>query len=471
MRYINSLVVLLIVLGTLGGASAPARALRPVEAGDDNGSLLFVENVGQFHPDARFQVRGAGATLWLAEDALWITLAAPPDEGQTRPTHGVHLWLSFPGANPHPRLEPFDRQDVALNYYRGNDPAQWHTRVPAWGGVRYVDLYPGVDLRYEGRTGALKYTFTVAPGADPTQIRLAYEGADGLRVDERGDLLIRAADGSISQWMPAGASHFIPRDAPLAQATLCDLETFTPRRLSDEELDFLHQEARRLHRETDYAIFGWFGGSLFEGAQFARGWVNLMMDLKRNPDFVAALVKKLAEAALTDLARYLDAVGPYVDVVGFGDDFGTQSGLQISPTLYRRFFAPYHRQLYGMVHARSDAFVFLHSCGSVYALIPDFIDIGVDVLNPVQTSATQMEPARLKQEFGERLTFWGGGACPQHMLPRGTPEEVAADVEQRLQVFAPGGGYVFAPIHDLLPDVAPQNIIAMYDTARHFRYR
>ncbi|HDD25387.1 MAG TPA: methyltransferase [Chloroflexi bacterium] len=307
----------------------------------------------------------------------------------------------------------------------------------------------------------------ILPDGSPAVIAADFEP----EVTERGDLLIRAADGSISQWMPAGASHFIPRDAPLAQATLCDLETFTPRRLSDEELNFLHQEARRLHRETDYAIFGWFGGSLFEGAQFARGWVNLMMDLKRNPDFVAALVKKLAEAALTDLARYLDAVGPYVDVVGFGDDFGTQSGLQISPTLYRRFFAPYHRQLYGMVHARSDAFVFLHSCGSVYALIPDFIDIGVDVLNPVQTSATQMEPAQLKQEFGERLTFWGGGACPQHMLPRGTPEEVAADVEQRLQVFAPGGGYVFAPIHDLLPDVAPQNIIAMYDTARHFRYR
>ncbi len=305
------------------------------------------------------------------------------------------------------------------------------------------------------------------PDGSPAMIAADFEP----EVTVRGDLLIRAADGSISQWMPAGMHHFVPRDAPLAQATLSDLDGFTPHRLSDEALDFLHQAARRLHQETDYAIFGWFGGSLFEGAQFARGWVNLMMDLKRAPDFVAALVEKLAEAALADLARYLDAVGPYVDVVGFGDDFGTQSGLQISPTLYRRFFAPYHRRLYGMVHARSDAFVFLHSCGSVYALIPDFIDVGVDVLNPVQTSAAQMEPARLKREFGERLTFWGGGACSQHVLPRGTPEEVAEDVERRLRVFAPGGGYVFAPIHDLLPDVAPQNIIAMYDTARHFRYR
>ncbi len=282
---------------------------------------------------------------------------------------------------------------------------------------------------------------------------------------EKGDLLIRANDGSITQWMPAGTYHFVPRDAPLANATLADVERFEPRRISDEELDFVHHAARRLRRETEYAIFGWFGGSLFEGAQFARGWVNLMMDLKRAPDFAAALVEKLAQAAQADLERYLNAVGEYVDVIGFGDDFGVQAGLQISPAYYRRYFLPHHRRLYGLVHARTRAYVFLHSCGSVYDLIPDLIEAGVDVLNPVQTSAAKMEPERLKREFGDRLTFWGGGCCPQRVLPWNTAEEVATDVRERLRIFAPGGGYVFAPTHDIQPDAPPRNIAAMYDAA------
>ncbi len=284
-------------------------------------------------------------------------------------------------------------------------------------------------------------------------------------VTERGDLLIRAPDGSVSHWMAAGTVHFVPRDAPLAGATMEDLERWEPARISDEELDFLHRAARRLYEETDYAIFGWFGGSIFEGAQFARGWLQWLIDLKRNPAFAEALVAKLARAARENLERYLDAVGEYVDVVGFGDDFGTQHGLQISPEEYRRFFQPYHRELYGLVHARTRAKIFLHSCGAIYQIIPDLIAAGVDILNPVQTSAVGMEPERLKREFGDRLVFWGGGCEVQGLLPWATPEEVEADVRRRLEIFAPGGGYVFAPIHDLQHDIPPANIVAMYDAA------
>lgn len=303
----------------------------------------------------------------------------------------------------------------------------------------------------------------ILPDGSPARISADFEP----EVTDGGDLLIRASDGAITHRMAAGIYHFVPRDAPLEDATLADVEQFEPRRLTDEELAFLRHAASRLRKETDYALFGWFGGSLFEGAQFARGWVNLMMDLKRSPEFVVALVEKLARAALANLERYLGAVGEFVDVVGFGDDFGTQGGLQISPEDYRRFFLAHHRRLYGMVHARSRARVFLHSCGSVYDLIPDLIEAGVEVLNPVQTSATNMEPARLKREFGDQLTFWGGG-CGMQILPRGTTEEVAAEVRQRLRVFAPGGGFVFAPTHDIQPDAPPQNIIAMYDAARQW---
>ncbi|MGD1995515.1 MAG: uroporphyrinogen decarboxylase family protein [Anaerolineae bacterium] len=283
-------------------------------------------------------------------------------------------------------------------------------------------------------------------------------------VTERGDLLIRAPNGSVSQWMAAGTYHFVPCDPPLAKATLEDLQRFEPSRISDEELDSLCRAARRLHDETDYAIFGWFGGSLIEGAQFARGWARFMQDLKREPEFAAALVEELAEVALADLKRYLGAVGEYVHVVGFGDDLGIQTGLQFHPDLYRRFFLPHHRQLYGLVHARSRGRVFLHSCGSVYDLIPDLIEAGVDILNPVQ-SAAKMEVERLKQDFGDQLTFWGGGCCPQRVLPWATPEEVETDVRERLRMLSPGGGYVFAPIHDIQPDAPPQNVVAMYDAA------
>ena len=284
-------------------------------------------------------------------------------------------------------------------------------------------------------------------------------------ITERGDVLIRNPDGSVSNWMPVGTYHFIPKDAPLANATLEDLEKFEPRRYSDEELEILHHTARRLHEETDYAVFGWFGGSLVEDSQFARGWDTFLLDLALNPDFAAALVRKLFEAAYADLERYIEAVGDYVDVIGFADDLGTQHGLQFSPRIYRELFFPYHKKLYSLVHERTDAYVFLHSCGSVYDLIPDLIEAGVDILNPVQTSAAKMNPRTLKEEFGDKITFWGGGACPQTVLPYKSPEEVKAHVRERLEIFAPGGGYVFAPIHDIQPDVPPENIVAMYDAA------
>lgn len=299
------------------------------------------------------------------------------------------------------------------------------------------------------------------PDGTPALISADFEP----EVTPRGDLLIRTADGAVSHWMVAGTYHFVPKDAPLANATMDDLERWEPARISDEELEFLHRAARRLYEETDYAIFGWFGGNLFEGAQFARGWIQWIKDLKRNLAFVSALVEKLARAARENLERYLDAVGEYVDVVGFGDDFGTQQGLQIAPEDYRRFFQPYHRELYRLVHTRTKAKVFLHSCGGIYSLIPDLIEAGVDILNPVQTSAAGMEPERLKREFGDRLVFWGGGCEVHGVLPKVTPEEVEADVRRRIGIFAPGGGYVFAAIHDLQHDIPPANVVAMYDAA------
>ena len=376
----------------------------------------------------------------------------PIDLGGT-PVTGISA-IAYPKLRQYLGLEgePVRVADIILQLGEVEEPLRRRLGVDVIG-LPLLEPLPGVrNTRWK--------PWTLPDGA-PAQISADF----APEVTEAGDLLIRASDGTVTQWMPAGTHHFVPRDAPLAESTSEALDRFEPRRLSEEELDFLHHAARRLHDETEYALFGWFGGSLMEGALFARGWTSFMMDLKRDRAFAAALVEKLAREALADLYRYLDAVGGFVDVIGFGDDFGMQSGLLISPALYGRLFLPHHRRLYDRVHARSRARVFLHSCGAVYDLIPHLVEAGVDVLNPVQTSAAGMEPSRLKEDFGRELAFWGGGCCSQQVLPRQAPEEVEADVHTRLRTLAPGGGYVFAPIHDIQPDVPPENVVGMYDAA------
>jgi len=238
--------------------------------------------------------------------------------------------------------------------------------------------------------------------------------------------------------------------------------------ISDQELDLLHQRARRLYEETDYAIVGDFGGNILEWGQDLRGWDVFLMDLVRRPELASYLMDKMVEVHLQNLARYLEAVGDYIQVIMMGDDLGTQTGPQISPRAYREMIKPRHQRLYRFVKEHSSAYVFLHSCGSIYELIPDLIEAGVEILNPVQTSAAKMDPARLKAEFGDRLTFWGGGVEGQRVLPFGTPAQVREQVRERLEVFAPGGGYVFAPIHNIQPDVPAENIVAAYDAALEF---
>ena len=150
------------------------------------------------------------------------------------------------------------------------------------------------------------------------------------------------------------------------------------------------------------------------------------------------------------------------------DDIGTQSGPLLSPDLYRKLIKPRQKRLYARIKEKTDAKLFLHACGSVYPFIEDFIDNGIDALNPVQFSATDMQPERLKREFGGRLTFWGAGCDTQRVLPLGTPEEVEQEVRTRIDQFAPGGGFVFSAVHNIQYDVPPQNIVTMYDTARTY---
>jgi uroporphyrinogen decarboxylase len=180
------------------------------------------------------------------------------------------------------------------------------------------------------------------------------------------------------------------------------------------------------------------------------------------PDKVMELSERLSQIHLSNLEKWLSAVGPHIDVILFGDDLGGQQGPLISPEAYREFYKPYHRKLWGRAKALADVKVQLHCCGGIYELLDDLIDAGLDAVNPVQISCRSMDPARLKAEFGDRITFWGGGCDTQRILPMASPDQVAEHVKEMVTIFRPGGGFVFQQVHNILANVPPVNIKSMF---------
>lgn len=244
-----------------------------------------------------------------------------------------------------------------------------------------------------------------------------------------------------------------------------EIDRFPFPTVDDEEFEYLAVRADQLRKSTDRAILGAFGGNIIESGQFDFGYDAFLMLMATEPKLVHHYFNRLTEHWIQSLDRYIDAVGANIDIIQVGDDLGTQHGPVISPKMYCEMVKPYHRQIYQHIKRRSDYFVFLHCCGAVAELIPDFIDAGVDILNPVQTSAAGMEPEGLKRDFGKDLVFWGGGCETQTTLVHGTPEDVKREVKQRLGIFGPGGGYVFTQIHNILVGVPPENVVALYEAA------
>ena len=196
---------------------------------------------------------------------------------------------------------------------------------------------------------------------------------------------------------------------------------------------------------------------------------NFLVDIVTDPVNVERLLDALMEQHLQTLAKVCTAVGDIADVVRFGDDLGTDQGPFMSPKTYRQIFKPRHKMLTDYVKQHSQMHTFLHSCGSIYKLLPDLIDAGFEIINPVQTIARDMEPKRLKQEFGKDLTFWGGGADTRFTLNRGTPEQVKDNVRSNIEALAGGGGFVFNTVHNILPDVPPANFVAMFEAIDEYR--
>ena len=225
----------------------------------------------------------------------------------------------------------------------------------------------------------------------------------------------------------------------------------------------LAEGARRLRQTTGRAILGLFGGNLLEIGQYFYRNDHFFLLLAGEPQRAHRFLDKLLEIHLANLDRFLAAVDGNVDIIVFGDDFGMQQGPQISPAMYREFFKPRQNILWHRAKERATAKVMLHCCGGVRELLPDMIEAGLDAINPVQVGCRGMSAEGLKKDFGERLTFWGGGCDTREVLIHGTPQQVRDHVWRMMDIWQPGGGYVFQSDHNVMADAPPANVIAMFD--------
>ena len=279
-----------------------------------------------------------------------------------------------------------------------------------------------------------------------------------------------ADDGFVDGWgiswrRTAGGFYYESFDPPLARVGIDDIDAYPwPDLAHPSRFVGLEEKARAIQAEG-YAVVGLSGASPFETCGMLRGLENWMVDLAADPGFAIALLKRVNDLQLTALEALLREAGPLLDLVVISDDLASQSAPLISPTMYRELIKPFHAELIAAIRRGSQAKVFYHSCGNVRLLIEDLIEVGVDVLNPVQVSSAGLEDTgRLKQDFGRRISFCGA-IDTQSVLPCGTPAEVRAEVRRRIADLAPGGGYLLAAVHCIQPDVPTENVIAMFEEA------
>ena len=309
-------------------------------------------------------------------------------------------------------------------------------------------------------------------------------GAFNTEPEDNGDILMYpGGDRSAkpSGHMPADGYYFdtIVRQESIDEKQLHvedNLQEFEP--ISDDELQHFATEAERLYRETDKAILANFGGTAFgdialvpapflkhpKGIRDVEEWY---ISTITRFDYIYQVFHQQCDIALANLAKIYDAVGDRVTgVFVTGTDFGTQRAPFISPDFYRKLYQPFHRRVNDWVHGHTPWKTFIHTCGSVILLLPDIIEAGFDILNPVQCSAAGMDPQTLKDQFGDKLVFWGGGVDTQKTLPFGTPDEIRDEVRQRMEIFGAGGGFVFNTVHNVQARTPAENLMALYDTVR-----
>lgn len=287
-----------------------------------------------------------------------------------------------------------------------------------------------------------------------------------------------------SACMPAGGFYFDPivRQAPLEESALDPADnTEEFQMLPESEFEYYARLARQLNAETDKAVFCTFPGLSFgdiamvpapflkrpKGIRDIEEWYTSLVS---RPWYIKAVFERQAEVAIANLTRLYAAVGDIPVVIQTnGTDFGTQNGPFLSQAMYRELFLPYQKRVNDWIHKHTPWKTFMHCCGGVEPLIELFIEAGFDILNPVQCSARGMDPAVLKARYGGRIVFWGGGIDTQRTLPFGTPQQVKDEVRNRIEIFAPGGGFVFATIHNVQPNVPIANVLAVFEAVSEYR--
>ncbi len=357
-------------------------------------------------------------------------------------------------------------------------------RVPLDFGGRITTLHAYAERalkEYLGLAGGEQVivstmTYTVEP--DPRLLAMFGRDTIPLRPNAEAGYVFNldpVTNTYVDEWgikyrMPPDGYYFDPCEYPLATAeTVADVERFRfPNPTDPNRLAGVAEQIAAAHRAGEKAILlaaPHFG--LWILPFYLRGLEQGMMDLALNPTLAEALAERVTEWYVEFWDWALSRVGQQIDIVHMEGDLGHQNGPLFSPRVFRQIYKPRLRRVVDAIKRRSAAKVFLHSCGSVYWAIPDLIEVGIEILNPVQVNAAEMDTARLKREFGRDLTFWGGG-CDPVLLQNGTPAEVTAEVKRRIDDLAPGGGYVFGSVHNIQANVPPQNIVAMFQTAREY---
>jgi len=366
------------------------------------------------------------------------------------------------GMNDHP-LKLYDVwqqlayiDDDILEYFHGDVRSIERMYSVWWNPDITLDKWK--DGRLTDGTKAL-----VPEGFSPVK-----EGKFYLIRNSRGEIVAKRTEDGL-YYDHVGIYH------PLSQATNADelkkqYRDLFPKGqdITSEEQDYLRGESRKLRKNTDYALLAYFGGSLFEMGQYLRGYEQWFLDIAENKEegIASCLVDLLLEDYLEGLDTFIKVLGKKADIIGFGgDDLGMQTSPLISPATYRQLFKPGHQEMWDLVKRKSTYKIFLHSCGSIAELLPDIIEAGVEIINPVHINARNMDPERLKREFGQDIVFWGGGCDTQRVLPRGTLKNIEEEIRKNISIFAPGGGFVFAPVHNIQPDIPPEKIVRLYETA------
>lgn len=253
--------------------------------------------------------------------------------------------------------------------------------------------------------------------------------------------------------------------------------------MDDESAKYYEKQANQLYKETDYALIGNLGGGGLGDVAMLPGLNERSPKGIRKiddwlvahilyPDYIKSVFGMQTEAMLKNLEIYKEAVGDKIQIVWIsGTDFGTQEGEFFSPDVFRDIYKPFYKKINDWVHKNTNWKTFFHTCGSIYNILPDIIEMGVDIVNPVQVSALNMDAQRLKDKFGKDIVFWGGGVDTQKTLPYGTPEEVYEQVQKRLDIFGKGGGYVFGSIHNIVAKTPIENIIAMINAVKEYNFK